>query len=126
MREHAHPNLALFTAIFALVVAWRIAPQEGADWRIWLLAVLFAAGGTQGVIRSAVQMRRAHGPRPRPKTPPMWAVSWLIVLLLVGAFGTPHLRLIYGPQGCLYGGWNGMVRQEPYPCRLFEMIPVRW
>lgn len=112
-------------AIGLLLVCWRIAPEAGDDWQLWLLTGAFAAGGTAEIIRYVSMNARARGPRPARKTPPPWLVAWLIVGVMVWSFGTPHLRIVYGPRGCFYAGWNGWEQHGRTPCPLIALLPLK-
>lgn len=118
-------NAPMFLSIGCFLLSWRIAPQVEDDWRLWLLTALIALGGTLGVVACARKVHQTRGPRPARWTPPMWLVAWLAVGFLAWQFGTPHLRLSYGPQECVYVGWNGAESHGSYPCPLFQTLPLR-
>jgi len=125
MSVRTNPNIAMFFGIAYLLVAWRIAPDQGDDWRLWGLTGLFALGGLEGVMHGIQLTSRARGPRPPRRTPPKWLTAWVIVVGLAVGFGTPHLRIVYGPNGCHYAGWNGWERHGVYPCPLIALLPLR-
>ena len=124
MQSRFKPNLAMFFSIAFLLIAWRIAPVWDEYWQHWGIAIIFALTGTLGIMRSVLIMREIRGPRPSSQTPPVWLAAWLIISLIAWGVGTPHLRIVYGPQRCLYAGWNGIERQGAYPCQLIAMLPL--
>lgn len=122
MQARAGTNATLFVAGFFLLVAWRFAPEWGDPWQLWVLVVLFAGGGTEAIVRAHRRARRIRGPRPAPLTPPVWLIAWLAIGALAWTYGTPHLRIVYGPEGCFYAGWNGWQRQGTSPCPVVTML----
>lgn len=118
-------NATLFMASGFLIVAWHIAPDSDSAWQRWVLTTLLAAGGVEGFIRTTQIVNRARGPRPAPRTLPLWLALWLVLGGLAWSVGTPHLRIEYGPGGCVYAGWNGFVRHGAYPCPLVTTIPLK-
>lgn len=116
-------NITRFGTIAFLLLAWRIAPYAGSDWQHWMISALVAAAAAEGLIRNSIQARALRGPGPRVNVP-LWLIAWLVIGALVWTYGTPHLRIIYGPGRCSFAGWNGYQIVSSYNCDLIELLPL--
>lgn len=50
--------------------------------------------------------------------PRLWMLVWLAAIVVFMIYGSPHLRITYGPDGCGYFGLNGWVETGGGNCPL--------
>lgn len=118
-----------------------IAPGTGAEIGHWLIPGVFLALGIIGLIRGIAETD-APGWAPfegvqglrgvilrglwlfRPR---LWLIAWVAIIAGFIFYGSPHLRIQYGPGGCDYWGVNGWERYGWIgSCPIFKAFPLRF
>ncbi len=129
-------SVNFFVSVGFLLLAWKLAPAQGADGLDYVFSGLFAFVGAgmfiQAVARSE-RRRSLFGDGIASKIlwalrPRVWMVAWALIFAGAYLYGTPHLRwqysLSHAGSVCDYVGWSGVhrMRYGGFGCPYFAWI----
>jgi hypothetical protein len=104
------PGTALGLGVMGLIQG--IADTEGTGW-----SPFSQVTGLRGSVLRVLWFFR----------PRLWLVAWAGIVAGFMFYGSPHLRIQYGPGGCDYWGLNGWERYgRAGTCPIVKAFPLRF
>ena len=123
-----------------LLFGYWTAPSQGAPGEAWLIPGGCLALGAFGLIKGLIESRHDQGWRPFAHAsgfrgralralwtfrPRLWMLVWAAIVGVFVLYGSPHVKMKYGPAGCGYLGLNGWERTGGGNCPFIRVFRLR-